>query len=470
MKSVLIISRSDKVLSIIKEAFPTGCVFEFVSAIDQALHLLRNQRRDIVFIDIEVLSAAASTTGYKAAIQPFLAQYPTLKLVVMTTDEFLQEAVDAVNAGVSHYVAYPIIPDEVRLIIDGIAEQDILESELDYLRDILWQDDSFSLLQTKCLAMQKVFENVRAVAPTRSTVLLTGETGTGKGIIAKLIHRYSNRRDSQFISLHCGAIPDTLLESELFGHEKGAFTGAVKRKLGKFEIANGGTIFLDEIGTITPAAQIKLLHVLQNGIVQRVGGEESIQTDVRIIAATNIDLKELCSEGKFREDLYYRLNVFPLNLPPLRDRLSDIPKLYSVILKKLNTFHTKEIHDIHPHVIEAFLKYDWPGNIREMENIIERAYILESSSIITPESIPVELFTEDELVPRVSMDTKYTLSEVRKRAVEEVERLYLKELLAEHHGKINRSAEAAGVTTRQLHKLMKKHELRKEDFKTPKIG
>jgi DNA-binding NtrC family response regulator len=465
MQSVLIISNSTEILPIFRQAFPPECALGQVSTIDQALHSLQNQRRDLLFIDMVILQLAAQFNGYTAAMQPFLLQYPTLKIVVMATENLLPEAISAVDCGASHYVTHPIIPDEVRLLAETITEQNILASELDYLRDKCWQEDSFDLLNTDCLAMQKVFENVRAVAPTRSTVLLNGETGTGKGVIAKLIHRYSNRRNAQFISIHCGAIPDSLLESELFGHEKGAFTGAVKRKLGKFEIASGGTIFLDEIGTITPAAQIKLLHVLQNGTIQRVGGEEFIQPDVRIIAATNIDLKKLCVEKKFREDLYYRLNVFPLTLPPLRERLSDIQKLYAIFLKRLNKFDKKEIHDVHPHVTAAFLNYSWPGNIRELENIIERAYILETSSIITPDSIPAELFKENAPVPRGAVNTSSTLSEVRKKAMEEVEEAYLRELLTRNLGKINRSAATAGITTRQLHKLMIKYALRKESFK-----
>jgi len=465
MQSVLVVSESAKILPIFQQAFPPECTLEQVSTIDQALHSLQNHRRDLLFVDMVILQPVAKSGGYKAAMRPFSLQYPALKIVVMATEDLLQEAIAAVNCGASHYVTHPIIPGEVRLLAETIEEQNILASELDYLRDKCWQEDSFDLLNTNCLAMQKVFENVRAVAPTRSTVLLNGETGTGKGVIAKLIHRYSNRRNAQFISIHCGAIPDSLLESELFGHEKGAFTGAVKRKLGKFEIASGGTIFLDEIGTITPAAQIKLLHVLQDGIIQRLGGEEFLQPDVRIIAATNIDLKKLCVEKKFREDLYYRLNVFPLTLPPLRERLTDLQKLYAIFLKKLNKFDTKEIHDVHPLVAKAFLNYNWPGNIRELENIIERAYILETSSIITPESIPVELFKEDASLSKVAMGTKYTLSEVRKKNMEEVEKTYLGELLTENQGKINKSAEIAGISTRQLHKLMTRYGLKKESFK-----
>ena len=293
-----------------------------------------------------------------------------------------------------------------------------------------------------------VFEDVRAVAPTKSTVLLTGETGTGKGVLAGLIHKHSNRRDEPFISVHCGAIPDTLLESELFGHEKGAFTGAIKKKQGRFEVADKGTIFLDEIGTITPSAQIKLLQVLQEGLLQRIGSEQDTRVNVRVIAATNENLKQLCEEKKFRNDLYYRLNVFPIELPPLRDRKEDIPGLTEGFIRRFNRLYAKEIVDIHPQVIDAFLKYSWPGNIRELENIIERSCIIERSSILSPDSFPAELFVYDDTLTRIQMDTMLPLAEVRRRGIEEIERCYLKEVLSSNKGKINRSAEAAGVSTR----------------------
>jgi DNA-binding NtrC family response regulator len=314
--------------------------------------------------------------------------------------------------------------------------------------------------------MQKVFDKIRSVAPTKSTVLLTGDTGTGKGVLASLIHQHSNRRDTKFVSVHCGAIPDTLLESELFGHEKGAFTGADRRKLGKFEISAGGTIFLDEIGTITPAAQIKLLQVLQDGTFQRVGGETTFNADVRVIAASNMDLEEMCDNGHFRKDLYFRLNVFPVEIPPLRERKEDIPHIVEVIIGRLNKFHLKEIRDVHADVMEAFYSYHWPGNIRELENLIERAYILESSSILTPESFPLELLALEAPSAQMELRSAFTLAEVRRRALEEVEKRSLRDLLANKQGNIRESAEEAGISTRQLHKLLTKYGIKKEDFKT----
>ncbi len=467
MRSILVVSRQQEVFRTINACFGQGNRVDKASNKDSALETLRKRRSDFVFIDLEILRESVPGNGYKAALEPFWHLYPTVEVIVMSPQEMIREAVMAVKAGASNYLTYPINPDEVKYVTESIHESLIMQSELDHLRDQFWQSESMEFIQTKSSVMKEVLGRVRSVAPTKSTVLLIGETGTGKGELAKLIHRHSNRRNAQFISVHCGAIPDTLLESELFGHEKGAFTGAVRRKLGKFEIANGGTIFLDEVGTITPSAQIKLLQILQDKTFQRVGGEATMEVDVRIIAATNADLKKMCGEGNFRKDLYYRLNVFPIEVPPLRERIEDIAHLVEVFLGKMNRFNSKDIHDIHPGVMSAFRNYPWPGNIRELENLIERAYILESSSVLTRESFPSELFGSETPLARASGDAHLTLAEARHRGVEEIERYYLKELLARNKGKIKDSAEKAGITTRQLHKLMKKHGIRKEEFKPP---
>lgn len=466
MGAILIVSREQEVFRAINACFRQGYRIDKASTKDAALETLRKRRSDFVFIDLEILRESVPGSGYKAALEPFWHLYPTVEIIVLSAQEMIREAVMAVKAGASNYLTYPINPDEVKYVTESVHESLMVQSELDHLRDQFWQSESMEFVQTKSSLMKELLEKVRSVAATKSTVLLVGETGTGKGELAKLIHRHSNRRDAQFISVHCGAIPDTLLESELFGHEKGSFTGAVRRKLGKFEIANGGTIFLDEVGTITPSAQIKLLQILQDKTFQRVGGEATIEVDVRIIAATNTDLKKMCDEGKFRKDLYYRLNVFPIELPPLRERIEDIPHLVKVFLGRVNRFNSKDIRDMHPHVMEAFRKYSWPGNIRELENLMERAYILETSSVLSPESFPSELFGSEAPLARVSGDAYLTLAEARHRGVEGIERHYLKELLTRNKGKIRDSAEKAGITTRQLHKLMKKHGIRKEEFKT----
>jgi DNA-binding NtrC family response regulator len=465
MRTILVVSKQQDAFRALKASFSEGYRIERASTKDAALEILRKIRSDFLFVDLEILRVSGAGNGYKAALEPFWHQYPTIEIIVMSPQEMIREAVMAVKAGASNYLTYPINPEEAKYITESVHEAIIAQSELDYLRDQFWQSEALKFIHTKSPVMKNVFDKVRSVATTKSTVLLLGETGTGKGELAKLIHRHSTCGDAQFIGVHCGAIPDTLLESELFGHEKGAFTGAVRRKLGKFEIANGGTIFLDEVGTITPSAQIKLLQVLQDKTFQRVGGETTIEVDVRIIAATNMDLRKMCDEGGFRKDLYYRLNVFPIEVPPLRERIEDIPYLVEVFLEKMNRFNAKEIHDVDPQVIEALVEYSWPGNIRELENLIERAHILESSSVLTPESFPSELFGSGFSPAAVPADPSLTLAQTRSRGVENIERRYLKQLLSRNKGKIKESAHEAGITTRQLHKLMLRYTLRKEEFK-----
>ena len=466
MKGVLVASKNQSACNAIRTSLRSEYRIDAVSSKDGCLEMFRKKRYEFLFIDVEVLRELMLNNNYKTALQPFWHAYPTAQIIAMSSQEMIREAVRAVKAGASDYLTYPVNPDEVNHITQSIYESIIMESELDYLRDRFWQEDSLEIVRTRSPLMKRLFDKVRSVAPTKSTVLLNGETGTGKGVLARLIHQHSKRKDGPFISVHCGAIPDTLLESELFGHERGAFTGAVRRKLGKFEIAQGGTIFLDEIGTITPSAQIKLLEILQDGTFHRVGGEETIEANVRVIAATNTDLKKMCEAGQFRRDLYYRLNVFPLEIPPLRERMEDIAYIVEIILKRLKKFDVKEIHDVHPHVIDAFGKYSWPGNIRELENLMERAYILEESPILMPESFPNELFTSNPSPVQVKPNISLSLAEVRRTAIEQTERCYLKELLAVNKGRIKESAEAAGISTRQLHKLMKKYGIIKEEFKT----
>lgn len=466
MKSLLITVDDPGVVRSIQSMLRTEYRVERAPNRAAALEILARKRYDLMFIDLDLLTENDSQgNSVKTALGAFWKLYPSISVVVMTAPDRIREAVAAVKAGASDFLTYPVSPEEVRHVTETIYESILLRSELDYLRDRFWKSESLALVQTRSPLMKSVFDKVRSVAPTKSTVLLIGETGTGKGVLARLIHRHSNRSEAQFISVHCGAIAETLIESELFGHEKGAFTGAVRRKLGKFEIAKGGTIFLDEIGTITPSAQIKLLQILQEETFQRVGGEEDIAANVRVISATNIDLKQMSEEGRFRKDLYYRLDVFPIEIPPLRERSEDIPHFAELFLKKLNQFNPKQIYGLHQEVLNAFTRYPWPGNIREMENLMERAYILETSSILTPESFPSELFESTASLPQVSIDTTANLAEVRRCGIADIERNYLKEVLARHRGKINESAKAAGISTRQLHKLMQKYELRKETFK-----
>jgi DNA-binding NtrC family response regulator len=466
MSSILAICTSSSALRALDEFTDGGRNLEVASNPAEGLESLRRKRCDFLFFDLSILMNSLRGEGCKDVLRPFWELFPSIEVVVMTPPEAVREAVKAVRAGARTYVSYPLQQEELRHAVDSVYESLLIQSELAYLRSRAWDEDVFTMGQTKSPVMRAVYEKIRCVAPTKSTVMLTGETGTGKNVLARMIHRHSNRKNSQFISVHCGAVPETLLESELFGHEKGAFTGAIRRKPGKFEIAQGGTIFLDEIGTITPMAQVKLLQVLQDGTFQRIGGEETLHADVRIISATNLSLKEMSEEGRFRRDLYYRLNVFPVELPPLRERLEDLGLLCECFLDRMNKLFVKEIRGIHPDVLDAFEHYGWPGNIRELENLLERACILETSTVLMLESFPHELF--ENLKPgkgAVKWKDFPSLTDVRRKTMAESERRYLEEVLTRCRGKINLSAATSGISTRQFHKLIKKYGLKKEDFK-----
>lgn len=464
MKHILIAAADAEVLRTVSQALPDGYRFSCADTMPKAVSDAKKGHYDLIFIDIEMLLEGLGRKEAADRYNAFKANCDESQVVVLADKDHIRSAVNAVKAGAADYITYPIDPAEVRLVVADLEATQITSSELIHLRDQFWGPEARQAVQTRHAVMQQVYDKIRLVARTKSTVLFTGETGTGKTMLAKLIHSHSNRSDQAFISVHCGAIPETLIESELFGHEKGAFTGADRRKLGKFEIAQGGTIFLDEVGTLTPAAQIKLLQVLQDGTFSRVGGTDTLKADVRVIAATNDDLKAATSSGRYRNDLFYRLNVFPIDIPPLRSRTGDIPFLIDLFLKRLNSDMLKNIHSVDSRVVAALKRYPWPGNIRELENLIERAYILEQTPVLTPDSFPSELFEGQLETPSEPAPVTLSLSAARNLAVEDFERQYLKDLLMTNRGRINRSAEVAGITSRQLHKLMQKYNLHKEDF------
>ena len=465
MKSVLIISPQEDEARLIRESLPSDYQVENADSIKDALDLHRQCSFDVIFSDLKLLRDTSETETVAEAIELFKEMNPLAEVLILSSKAFIRDTVKAVKAGANDYLTYPIDPSEVRLVIESANKSLTKNLELDYLRDRFWKPEWLDILNSRNTGMQDVFKKIRSVAPTRASVLLIGETGTGKGLLARMIHIHSNRCDNPFISVHCGAIPDTLLESEFFGHEKGAFTGAVRKKPGKFEMARSGTIFLDEIGTITPQAQIKLLQVLQDGTFSRVGGEEVLQTDARVISASNADIAGMCDRGEFRKDLYYRLNIFPVEIPPLRERVEDIPQIAEVFLKKPKQRHEKNIHSIHPEVLQAFKNYPWPGNIRELENLMERACILETTNVLTPKSFPAGIFESGSGHAVLPVRDHLPLSEARRHAVEDFERQYFKALFTRSKGRVNRAAEDAGITSRQLNKLMLKYGIQKEAFK-----
>jgi DNA-binding NtrC family response regulator len=470
MDTILISTKTPRTLDTIRHIFSPSSRVHIVPTSDQLWDSIRSIACDCLFIDLAQMERLArepdDSMDAKVLINRFKTLRPLMAIVIITAPTDIRQAARFMKNGATSYITEPVEADEVRLVMEEISRERLQQSELAYLRGRLWQDDSQDIVQTLSPMMKKVHDNVLSVGPTKTTVLLLGETGTGKSFMAKRIHRHSNRKDGPFISVHCGAIPDTLIESELFGHEKGSFTGAHRRKLGKFEVAFGGTIFLDEIGTVSVAAQVKLLTVLQEGTYQRVGGDQTLTANVRVIAATNADLKQMCRDGLFRKDLYYRLNVFPITIPQLRERMEDIPLFVKAFLKKFNRFNTKNIQGVHPEVLDALERYAWPGNIRELENLLERAYILETTPVLRPESFPSELFDSPAPVADMPMQAAATLADVRKIGLAEIERRYLRQLLFRNRGRINASASEAGLGTRQLNKLMHKYGLDKGTFKS----
>ncbi len=350
-----------------------------------ALHLLKEQPVDLVISDLKM--PRLDGVGLLAGLREL---DPALPLIVVTAYASVESAIQAMKLGAYDYIIKPFKVEELRLIIQKALEVGALRRENRSLKQELHERCFPGLIGTGP-KMQALFDLIQRVAPLSTTVLITGESGTGKERVARAIHAASPRAEKPFLAINCGAIPEPLLESELFGHVKGAFTGAIAHKAGLFEVADGGTVFLDEIGEMSPALQVKLLRVLQEKTFRRVGGTEDIQVDVRLIAATNRDLKEAIARGMFREDLYWRLNVIPIHLPPLRERKEDIPLLAREFLNRFAKAQGREGLSLSPEAMRLLEAYDWPGNIRELENVIERAVALEPSDRLTPASLPDHL-------------------------------------------------------------------------------
>jgi len=315
----------------------------------------------------------------------------TIPVIMLTAVKTIDSAVTAMKLGAYDYIIKPFEVSELMILIEKALEKRELEQENIYLKEELEKAAGFEKIIGKSESIQEIFKAIKAVSKSDSTVLITGESGTGKELVARAIHNQSNRSNKLFVAVNCAAIPESLLESELFGHERGAFTGALDRKLGKFEIANGGTIFLDEISLMPLPMQSKLLRVLQERTIDRIGGTKPVDIDARVIAATNSDLKHEIENKKFRSDLYYRLNVIPIHLPPLRERTDDIPLLIQYFIEKYNKEFGKKISGFDKKAMSAMISYSWPGNIRELENLIERLIVLSDKEVITNDKLPPEI-------------------------------------------------------------------------------
>ncbi len=383
---------------------------------------------------------------------------PALEAIMMTAFASQETAIEALRLGACDYLIKPFDVDELKVKVRAKLESRRLRQENVLLKRALGTTHQFHNIIGRSPAMLEVFSLIETIARTTSTVLITGESGTGKELVARAVHFNSLRRDRPFVAINCGALPETLLESELFGHMRGAFTGADLNKKGLIEAAEHGTIFLDEIGEMTQMMQVKLLRVLQERRLRRVGGLEEIETDIRVIAATNQDLGKMVSEGKFREDLYYRINVIPVKLPPLRERREDIPLLAEHFLAKYTSAMGKALTGISNDALVLLQQYDWPGNIRELENVIERAVALEQSPTVLPDSLP------DQVAGGVGSDrAEIKLPEAGfdlEQHVRDIERDYLAEALKKAGGVQVRAAELLGMSFRSFRYYAKKYNLR----------
>lgn len=420
-----------------------------------AIDMINQDYYDIALIDLNM----PKIDGMEV-LKHLVQHSPDSIGIILTGYATIRNAVEAMKSGAFDYLSKPIKMEEVLMVIERAFEFRNLKRENIVLKMQLKKKYKFENFIGDSLQMNKVFRIIEKVANTDSTVLILGESGTGKELVARAIHYHSMRREKPLIPVNCGAIPEELLESELFGHEKGAFTNAIKTRIGRFELSNSGTIFLDEIAEMSPHLQVKLLRVLQEQEFERLGGTKTIKCDIRVLAATNKDLDKLVEEGSFREDLYYRLKVIPINIPPLRERKSDIPLLIHHFLKMMSQTKEKHIKGISKDTIKALSNYNWPGNVRELENIIERMVILADGEQLTVQDLPEKILQEhstDQLGHPIIPDDGFSLN----NAINEYERLLIIRALEKADWVKNRAAKLLNMNRTTLVEKIKKQGIEK---------
>jgi len=424
----------------------------------EALRRLAAEPFDLVLTDLALGEGASGMDVLRAARR----DQPETPVVMITAHGSEKIAVEAMKLGAEDYVPKPFDNDEIRLVVRRALERTELARENRMLRARLERELGWGNLIGAGPAMRRVFATIQKVAETDLTVLIRGESGTGKELVAQALHQHSARKQGPFVAVNCAAISRELVESELFGHEKGAFTGAEARRVGRFESADGGTIFLDEIGDMLPETQAKVLRVLQERSFERVGGSKTIQVDVRVVAATHRDLERDVREGRFRQDLYYRLQVLELDMPPLRERREDVPALAARFLEQLAERHGRTARRLAPDALGALSRYAWPGNVRELRNVVERAAVLAPNEEIRAEDLSfpaaragAEPAAEAEGQP---------FADAKRTAVEQFERAFLLRALRENEGNISRTAEAIGMVRQSLQQKIRELGLRDEDW------
>jgi len=411
----------------------------------EALDLIHGEEIDLIIADLKMPRLSG-----QELLRRVVDSWPTIPVIILTGHGTIETAVQAMRDGAFDFLTKPVNLDRLSLLVKRALSTRELVLQHRAMQEELEKQRQFTNIIGKSSEMDRILDVVKQVAPTKASVLITGESGVGKELIADALHNLSNRREKPFIKVHCAALSESLLESELFGHEKGAFTGAVARKRGRFELSHLGSIFLDEIGEISQSVQIKILRVLQEKRFERVGGEVTIEVDTRVISATNKDLKSEIERGTFREDLFYRLNVVNIHIPPLRDRKEDIPLLVAAFIREFAAENNKPVEGIDPKARSALYNYSWPGNIRELRNCIESAVVMCKGNIITPDDLP----------PSVTNDTE--LNHIRipiGSTLEEAEQEIIRNTLSLNNGNKSKTAETLGIGRKTLHRKIADYHL-----------
>mgnify|MGYP006266898193 CR=1 FL=1 len=411
----------------------------------QAWGTVEEEEIDLIIADLKMPRMSG-----EELLRRVTQSYPTLPVIILTGHGTIENAVQAMRDGAYDFLTKPVNLDRLSLLVKRALSTRELSLQHRALQQELEQKRQFANVIGKSAEMRHIFDVVRQVAPTKASVLITGESGVGKELIADAIHTMSNRSEKPFVKVHCAALSESLLESELFGHEKGSFTGAVARKRGRFELAHTGTVFLDEIGEINQNVQIKILRVLQEKSFERVGGEQTLSVDTRIISATNKELKAEIERGRFREDLFYRLNVVNIHIPPLRERKEDIPLLVSAFVKEFAAENDKPVEGIDPKARSILYNYSWPGNVRELRNCIESAVVMSKDHVITADDLP----------PSVTADTESNYVRIELgMSMEDAEREIIRANLASQNGNKSRTAEILGIGRKTLHRKVAEYNI-----------
>ena len=449
-KRIIVVDDEKNTRRLIEDILTGTKQYEVIQASngEACLRKLHEDRPDLILLDLQMpgMDGIETLTRIKQ-------QFPHMPVVIMTAHGTIDRAVSTMKQGAQDFLTKPFPGERLKVTVRNVLEASQLENEVENLRSELKVRYELKNIIGQSGIMQEVFRSVEKVVNSDVTVLLQGESGTGKELFARAIHNHCEaRKDQPFVAVNCTALPESLLESELFGHEKGAYTGASARRIGKFELADGGTIFLDEIGDMSPSTQSKILRVLQEREFERLGGNSLVRVNIRLISATNKNLDEEVMKGRLREDLYYRISVFPIRLPPLRDRREDIPHLAAHFLKRYTSREGKKVEGIHQDALQRLMRYHWPGNVRELENVVERAVVITNAAEILLDDLPPH-------IARFDQDDMPYPEDTLPRWIEKMEEDILRKTLYEFEGNISQAAKKLGIGRATIYRKAKKYNL-----------